>query len=214
MQAHPLHHRGGSPQAVPANGATAEPVTPGSAAGRTAFRSPAGTPAQLAAMAGMLTGLWVAISPWFLTLQVPRGGNATANDLIIGLAIAGLGLLTITGARSLEGLQPASLLSRRLADHLAVHPGRDCPRHCGHVLEQHLVRRHRHRGGPRRPRARQVPCGRLTPPARAAPFPPAGPARAFQPARLSGPRGHGGSALATPHASGCRRHRAVRGCIS
>lgn len=70
-----------------------------------------GTLAQLAAMAGMLTGLWVAISPWFLTLQVPRGGNATANDLIIGLAIAGLGLLTITGARSLEGLQPASLLA-------------------------------------------------------------------------------------------------------
>lgn len=62
-------------------------------------------------MAGVLTGLWVAISPWFLTLQVPRGGNATANDLIIGLAVTGLGLLTITGTASVEGLQAASLLA-------------------------------------------------------------------------------------------------------
>jgi hypothetical protein len=68
-------------------------------------------PAQLAAMAGLLTGLWVAISPWFLALQAPRAGNATANDLIIGLAVAALGLLTITGARRVESLQGASLLA-------------------------------------------------------------------------------------------------------
>ena len=217
MQAHPLHHRGGSPQAVPANGAAAEPVTPGSAAGRTAFRSPVGTLAQLAAMAGMLTGLWVAISPWFLTLQVPRGGNATANDLIIGLAIAGLGLLTITGARSLEGLQPASLLA---GVWLIISPfildatvPVTAAMYWSNIWSGAIVIV-----------AALAVLGlgksraaRLTPPARAAPFPPAGPARAFPPARLSGPRGHGGSALATPHASGCQlagRHRAVRGCIS
>lgn len=102
----PLHHTAGSP-AVPANGAGTEPVTPGAIP----WRSTLGRPARLAAMAGMLTGLWVAISPWFLTLQAPRGGNAAANDLIIGLAVALLGLLTITGARSAESLQAASLLA-------------------------------------------------------------------------------------------------------
>ena len=88
MQARPLRHTAGS-QAVPARGAGTEPATDGYAAGRTAIRSPLGKPAQLAATAGMLTGLWAAISPWFLTLHAPRGGNATANDLIIGLASAG-----------------------------------------------------------------------------------------------------------------------------
>lgn len=111
MQAHPLHRNGGSPQAVPASRASAESPTSGSAAERTTIRGLAGTPTQLAAMVGMLTGLWVAISPWFLALQAPPAGNSTASNLIIGLAIAGLGLLTITGARSAEGLQAASLLA-------------------------------------------------------------------------------------------------------
>ncbi len=102
----PLHRTAGS-QAVPANGAGTEPVTPGAIP----RRSTLSRPAQLAAMAGMLTGLWVAISPWFLALQAPRGGNAAVNDLIIGLAVALLGLLTITGARSVESLQAASLLA-------------------------------------------------------------------------------------------------------
>lgn len=109
MRAHPLRHTTGS-QAIPANGTGTEPVTPGTAAEPTAFRSP-GVPVQLCAMAGMLTGLWVAISPWFLALQAPPGGNATASNLIIGLAVAALSLLTIAGARSVQSLQAASLLA-------------------------------------------------------------------------------------------------------
>ena len=38
----------------------------------------------------MLTGLWVAISPWFLVLQ-HGGTNATAANLIAGLAVAARG---------------------------------------------------------------------------------------------------------------------------
>jgi hypothetical protein len=111
MSAHPLHQPTSSPQVAPANRPGAEPATSNPAAERMALRNVLSMSAQPAAMAGMLTGLWVAISPWFLALQVPRGGNATVNDLIIGLAITALGLLTITSARSVAGLQAASLLA-------------------------------------------------------------------------------------------------------
>lgn len=111
MQAHPQHHTASGPQAVPASAAAADPATPGSAAGRTVSRSPAGTAAQLAAMTVMLAGLWVAISPWFLTLQAAPGGNAAAGNLIIGLAVAIAGLLALTGARTLAGLQAAAMLA-------------------------------------------------------------------------------------------------------
>jgi hypothetical protein len=66
--------------------------------------------AQVAAMLAMLTGVWVAISPWFLALQVPAGSNAMAVDLIAGLAVAALGLFAICGARGFWGLQAASAL--------------------------------------------------------------------------------------------------------
>lgn len=66
--------------------------------------------AQVTAMLAMLTGLWVAISPWFLVLQAPTAGNATALNLIIGLAVATLGLFAICGARGFLGLQAASCL--------------------------------------------------------------------------------------------------------
>ena len=39
----------------------------------------------------MLTGLWVAISPWFITLQY-TGSNATTVNLISGLAVAAVGV--------------------------------------------------------------------------------------------------------------------------
>lgn len=45
-----------------------------------------------------------------LTLQTSPGGNAAVSSLIIGLAVAGLCLLTITGARSLGSLETATLL--------------------------------------------------------------------------------------------------------
>lgn len=62
--------------------------------------------AQVAAVLSVLAGLWVAISPWFLTLA--RRG--TANDLIVGLAVAALGAFGIAGARGFLGLQVGSLL--------------------------------------------------------------------------------------------------------
>jgi hypothetical protein len=47
----------------------------------------------------MLAGPWAAISPWFLALQATPGASTSAADLIIGLAVAALGL---------GGLQAAS----------------------------------------------------------------------------------------------------------
>ena len=58
-----------------------------------------------------LAGLWVAISPWFLTLQAGVARNATTSDLITGLAVAVLRLLALTAARGTAGLQAASLLA-------------------------------------------------------------------------------------------------------
>lgn len=65
---------------------------------------------QTTAMLGMLTGLWVAISPWFLTLQIGPGRNAMAANLIVGLAVAAVGLFAICGARGFMGLETGSVL--------------------------------------------------------------------------------------------------------
>ncbi|HEY1346103.1 MAG TPA: ROK family protein [Streptosporangiaceae bacterium] len=61
-------------------------------------------------MLAVVAGLWVAISPWFLALQAPVARNSTANDLIIGLAVAAVGLFAIAGARGFMGLEMGSLL--------------------------------------------------------------------------------------------------------
>ena len=82
---------------------------PGAQRGDADGHEPWTTAAQLPAALGMLAGLWVAISPWFVTPRAPRSGNATADDLIIGLAVAAIGLLAITGIRSMAGLQAARL---------------------------------------------------------------------------------------------------------
>jgi hypothetical protein len=63
--------------------------------------------AQVAAALSTLTGVWVAISPWFLTLR--RRG--TANDLIIGLVVAALGMFGMAGARGFLGLLTGSALA-------------------------------------------------------------------------------------------------------
>lgn len=60
--------------------------------------------AQVTAVLGTLAGVWVAISPWFLTLAT-RG---TANDVIVGLVTAALGLFGIAGVRGFLGLQTGS----------------------------------------------------------------------------------------------------------
>jgi hypothetical protein len=68
-----------------------------------------GVAAQAAAALGLLTGLWVAISPLFLTLQ--HGGiNAAAADVIIGLVAAGLGTFALVSRRGFPGLQFATLV--------------------------------------------------------------------------------------------------------
>jgi len=58
-----------------------------------------------------LTGLVAAVSAWVLALATSQLRNATVSDLIIGLAVAAVGLLVITGLRGLTGLQAASLLA-------------------------------------------------------------------------------------------------------
>jgi SPW repeat len=66
--------------------------------------------AQTATALAVLAGLWVAISPWFLELQAV-GANATVTDLIVGLAVAGLGALALSGGHGFTGLQAASGLA-------------------------------------------------------------------------------------------------------
>ena len=60
-------------------------------------------------MLGLLTGVWVALSPWFITLQ-DGGSNATAVDLISGLAAAAVGAFALASPRGFSGLQLGSLL--------------------------------------------------------------------------------------------------------
>jgi hypothetical protein len=66
--------------------------------------------AQVTAVLAMLAGLWVAISPWFVMLQAGGGRNATASDLIVGLAVAALGLFAISGVRGFLGLEVGKVL--------------------------------------------------------------------------------------------------------
>ena len=62
--------------------------------------------AQIAAVLSTLAGVWVAISPWFLSL----GSRAAATDLIVGLAVAALGLFSVAGVRGFLGLQAGNIL--------------------------------------------------------------------------------------------------------
>ena len=65
--------------------------------------------AQMAAVLGVLTGLWVAVSPWFITLQ-HGGTNANTVNLVSGLAVAGVGGLALVSPRSFASLQVGSAL--------------------------------------------------------------------------------------------------------
>ena len=84
-----------------------EAVAVGPVAGQYAL--PAGQAAQAAGALGILTGLWVALSPFFLVLQ-HGGSNATIADLIAGLAVAGAGVVAVASARGFGSLQFGSLL--------------------------------------------------------------------------------------------------------
>ena len=63
--------------------------------------------AQVAAALSTLAGVWVAISPWFLTL----GRRETANDLIVGLVVAAFGMFGLAGVRGFTGLMAGSALA-------------------------------------------------------------------------------------------------------
>ncbi len=60
--------------------------------------------AQVFAALGLLTGVWVALSPWLITLQY-TGNNATIVNLVSGLAVAGVGTFLLVGPRGFAGLQ-------------------------------------------------------------------------------------------------------------
>jgi hypothetical protein len=101
----PLIHR---PESNGASTQTVQAMTPGQAE----YALPVTGSAfgvQVAAMLGVLTGVWVALSPWFITLQ-QGGTNANIVDLISGLAVAGVGVLALASARGFAGLQLGSAL--------------------------------------------------------------------------------------------------------
>jgi hypothetical protein len=75
---------------------TADPAR--SVTGLRAWPTPA---SSLATALIAIGGLWVAISPWFLTLQRPGFSQAAVSDLIIGLAVAVIGLLAGLDRRAL-----------------------------------------------------------------------------------------------------------------
>ncbi len=65
--------------------------------------------AQVFGVLGLLTGVWVALSPWFITLQ-PTGNNATIVNLVSGLAVAGVGAVALASPRGFAGLQVGAAL--------------------------------------------------------------------------------------------------------
>ena len=89
-----------SSQAVPVGSAAGEYLLPATRRGLAA---------QAAASLGILTGLWVALSPFFLVLQ-HGGGNANVADLIAELAVAGSGVVAVASRHGFGSLQFGSLL--------------------------------------------------------------------------------------------------------
>ena len=93
------------------DGGSAQSVTP-VASGPADYALPAtisGMGAQTSAVLGLLTGVWVALSPWFITLQ-QTGTNANVVNLISGLAVAGVSVFALASPRSFAGLQAGSAL--------------------------------------------------------------------------------------------------------
>lgn len=93
------------------DGASAQ-VVPVRPEARAEYALPAtmgGIGAQAAAALGLLTGLWVALSPWFVTLQY-AGNNAAIVNLVSGLAVAGVSAFALASPRGFAGLQAGSLL--------------------------------------------------------------------------------------------------------
>ena len=111
----------GSPQAAVTISAVTEYLLPATMRG---------VAVQAAAALGVLTGLWVALSPSFLTLQ-HGGGNAAVANLIAGLAVAATSAASLVGPRGLardlrETVSPQ--LARRNARALRVGRRRESSR--------------------------------------------------------------------------------------
>src|SRR5271170_7906184 len=107
----PLIRRPESNGASTSNG-TPAPTVMAAAPGLAEYGLPATSRdlgAQASAVLGLLTGLWVALSPWFITLQ-NTGTNATTVNLISGLAVAGVGVFALASPRGFAGLQLANVL--------------------------------------------------------------------------------------------------------
>jgi hypothetical protein len=68
-----------------------------------------GIGAEVFTVLGLLTGLWVALSPWFLTLQ-QGGTNANTVNLISGLAVAGMAAFALASPRGFPGMQLGNAL--------------------------------------------------------------------------------------------------------
>ena len=93
------------------DGASLQAV-PGGMSGPAEYGLPAtvtGLGAELSAVLVLLTGVWVALSPWFLTLQ-STGNNATIVNLISGIAVAGAGAFALASPRGFAGLQVGAAL--------------------------------------------------------------------------------------------------------
>jgi hypothetical protein len=63
---------------------------------------------QVIAAITLMTGLWVAASPRFLTLQ--QGHTNPATDVIIGLVAAGVSTLALASRSGFPGMQFTSLV--------------------------------------------------------------------------------------------------------
>jgi hypothetical protein len=68
-----------------------------------------GVVAQGAAALGLLTGLWLALSPLFILLQ-HTGTNANTANVIAGLVAAGAAAFALASPRGFSGLQFGVLL--------------------------------------------------------------------------------------------------------
>src|SRR5258707_3562445 len=97
-------------EAVTSNGAATRQVTAVISDDYLAPASSHSMVAQTTVILGSLTGLWVAVSPWFLVLQ-HGGNNATVANLIVGLAVVPLGLFALSRSRGVLGLGVRRLLA-------------------------------------------------------------------------------------------------------
>ena len=96
---------------LPESNGAPVPGVPALASGPAEYALPTvrGMGAQVSAVLGLLTGVWVAVSPWFITLQ-QSGTNANTVNLISGLAVTGLGAFALASPRGFAGLQVGSAL--------------------------------------------------------------------------------------------------------